>query len=65
LLLTYNYKKISFIRTISEAEGLNLGQANILARTLVNEPANLIGLLELAYEAKKTIKIHMCILMVF
>lgn len=34
-------------------EGVILGQANLLARALVNEPANLLGPVELAYEAKK------------
>ncbi len=34
-------------------EGVILGQVNILARTLVNEPANLLGPSELALEAKK------------
>ncbi|MCJ7688580.1 MAG: aminopeptidase, partial [Clostridiaceae bacterium] len=34
-------------------EGVILGQANLLARTLVNEPANLLGPVELAYEANK------------
>jgi len=34
-------------------EGVILGQANILARALVNEPANILGPIELACEAKK------------
>lgn len=34
-------------------EGETLGNANILARALVNEPANLLGPAELALEAKK------------
>ena len=34
-------------------EGVILGQANLLARTLVNEPANKLGPIELAEEAKK------------
>ena len=34
-------------------EGITLGQANLLARTLVNEPANMLGPIELAAEAKK------------
>lgn len=34
-------------------EGVILGQANILARTLVNEPANMLGPIELSIEAKK------------
>lgn len=34
-------------------EGVVLGQANILARTLVNEPSNILGTIELSEEAKK------------
>jgi leucyl aminopeptidase len=34
-------------------EGLILGQANLLARTLVNEPSNILGPIELAEEAKQ------------
>jgi leucyl aminopeptidase len=34
-------------------EGVILGQANLLTRTLVNEPANVLGPIELAEEAKK------------
>ena len=33
-------------------EGVILGQANLLARTLVNEPANILSPIELAVEAK-------------
>jgi len=34
-------------------EGSILGQANLLARTLVNEPSNILGPIELAEEAKQ------------
>lgn len=49
------YSKEEGLKEINKGinEGVILGQANILARTLVNEPSNLLGPLELAYESKK------------
>lgn len=57
LLQEFNliYAEESQLETINKAinEGVILGQANLLARTLVNEPANMLGPIELAEEAKK------------
>ncbi|MBU3189417.1 leucyl aminopeptidase [Clostridium bowmanii] len=49
------YAQEDHLENISKGinEGVILGQANILTRTLVNEPANILGPIELAEAAKK------------
>jgi leucyl aminopeptidase len=49
------YKQEDELNQINKGinEGETLGHANILARALVNEPANLLGPVELALKAKK------------
>ncbi|WP_291633109.1 leucyl aminopeptidase [Clostridium sp.] len=51
IIYTQEYQLENVTKGINE--GVILGQANILARTLVNEPANILGPIELADEVKK------------
>ena len=51
IIYTQEYQLENINKGINE--GIILGQANILARTLVNEPANILRPIDLAREAKK------------